>query len=481
MDTFAWPLRPQGSSVTRGFVSDPTRDTVAEIGTVIAGKYRVDGVIGEGGMGKVLRATHLELDRVVAIKIIREDLAASQEVATRMLLEARAAASITNEHVVRVMDVGRLPAGAPYIVMEHLLGQTLHGVVEQRGPLPVPQAVDWVLEACEALAEAHAMGIVHRDMKPENLFLANRADGTPTIKVLDFGVSKRLAEAGKPAPMALTNPSTAVGSPHYMAPEQMRALADVDGRADIYALGAVLFELLTGNPPFVADNIPTLCNMVLSLEPPTLLQIRTEIPPDLDAVIQRCLRKNPDDRYYSVSELAVALARHGTPAARGSVERVLRVLGDNPPPASQRNFEVAEPPDARTLAMPSMAGSLTPPITQEASAAPPSRRGLLATIVLVAVFLTAIVAVALVARHKRPSAPPRLERGVTAVAEKARTTEPPSEPIVTPQEPAASVTPATSASEAAPPPLPPPLRVPTPPKKLPPKGSGGADSFGGRK
>jgi serine/threonine-protein kinase len=453
-------------------------DAGTEIGSLIAGKYRVDSMIGEGGMGKVLRATHMELERIVAIKVIRGDLAASSEVAARMLLEARAAASITNEHVVRVLDVGRMEGGAPFIVMEHLSGKNLYGIVQERGPLPVWQAVDWLLEACEALAEAHALGIVHRDMKPENLFLASRADGTPTIKVLDFGVSKRTSDGTtRHGPMALTNPSTAVGSPHYMAPEQMRARGDVDGRADIYSLGAILFELLTGRPPFDADNIPTLCTMVLSDDPPTLMAVRTGLPAELDAVIQRCLRKNPDERFWSVSEFARAIAPFGSQEARASVDRVIRVLGDSPPPASQRSYQVSVVnPAAQTLTMPARSETPTPVTSSETVKPTEKSNRVLVALGLTLVSLAGIAALFVVWRMSQAGADKPLQRALAAA------TLPSPKPLA-PVESLAAPAPTIAPSAASPDPVAVPTKlVPRPPRepKPPPTGTS-SDTFGGRK
>mgnify|MGYP001062724726 FL=1 len=223
--------------------------TEVQPGDLLAGKYRIERVLGRGGMGVVVSAVHEALDERVALKFLLPEALANQEAVQRFLREARAAVKIRSEHVARVTDVGTLESGAPYMVMEYLDGVDLARYLESRGPLPVPEAVEYMLQACEALAEAHALGIVHRDLKPANLFRIERVDGTPSIKLLDFGISKVIAHQ-----VALTQTSSMLGSPLYMAPEQMTSSKHVDARADVWALGIILFELVTGEPPFQGDH-----------------------------------------------------------------------------------------------------------------------------------------------------------------------------------------------------------------------------------
>ncbi|MFZ5891001.1 MAG: serine/threonine-protein kinase [Myxococcota bacterium] len=199
-----------------------------EEGQLVAGKYRIERVIGSGAMGVVVAAWHVELAQRVAVKFVRPEAMGVRDAEERFRREARAAARIRSEHVGRVMDVGTIDGGIPYMVMEFLEGQDLADEMLRRGPLPVPEAVSYVLEAIEALAEAHTAGIVHRDLKPANLFLARRADGTRIVKILDFGVSK--ATGTRPGDMALTQHAAMIGSPLYMSPEQMRSARDVDAR-----------------------------------------------------------------------------------------------------------------------------------------------------------------------------------------------------------------------------------------------------------
>jgi len=271
-------------------------------GSVIAGKYRIERVLGKGGMGVVLGAWHLHLDEPVAIKVLRGELAADPVIVERFLREARATAKIKSRHVVRVTDADRLPSsGAPYLVMEWLEGSDLASIVHHEGPLDPARAVRHVVEACEALGEAHAIGIVHRDLKPSNLFAARRGDGPPCTKVLDFGVSKLLGEE-------LTRTDVKLGTPNYMAPEQMVSARDVDGRADIWALGVVLYKLVTGTVPFRATTAAELGMMVLFGEPTPPEQARPDLPPALAQVILRCLRRERAERFASMAELAAALA-----------------------------------------------------------------------------------------------------------------------------------------------------------------------------
>lgn len=276
------------------------------IGEVLAGKYRIDRVLGEGGMGVVVAAHHLELDQPVAIKFLLDVLRGSEEGAERFRREARAAAKIQSDHVVRVLDVGVLESGIRYMVMEYLEGHDLSKELEQRGRLRVEEAIDYVLEALDAIAQAHAVGIVHRDLKPANLFLARRADGSSRIKVLDFGISKSLAGTSSDQ-LSLTRSSAWVGSPLYMAPEQMQSARDVDGRADIWSIGAILFELITGRPPYLADNLPQLCNLLLTTDPPPLSALVPDVPPAVETVVMRCLARDLSARWQSVPELIAAL------------------------------------------------------------------------------------------------------------------------------------------------------------------------------
>ncbi len=294
-------------------------------GTVLADKYRVDGMLGEGGMGVVVAATHLGLGHAVAIKVLLPELMANAAIVERFAREARASAKLRGEHVCRVSDVGVLGSGAPYIVMELLHGRDLGSMLRERGPLPVPLAVDYLLQACLGIAEAHAYGIVHRDLKSANVFVTQRPDGSALVKVLDFGIAKAPGEAGD---HSLTTTQAVMGSPSYMSPEQMRATRDVDARSDLWSLGVMLFELVTGRVPFAAESITALAVMVTTEPTPSLV---ADGHAELDGVLARALAKSPAGRFQDIAQLARALAPFGGPTAHDTANAVARVLSPQPP------------------------------------------------------------------------------------------------------------------------------------------------------
>ena len=266
------------------------------IGEILVDKYRVDKILGHGGMGVVALCTHLELHEKVAIKILRKDVLDDADAVERFMREAQAASKLKSEYVARVTDVGRSGKNVPYMVMEYLEGHDLGQLLDQRGSLALPWAVELTLQACEALAEAHSIGIVHRDVKPTNLFVTWRPDGSALIKVLDFGISKALTGTA----MALTQTQSLLGTPAYMSPEQMRSAKSVDIRTDIWSLGTVLFEMLEGRRPFEAESFSEMCVKV-AVDPPGEM---TNTPAALQQVVLRCLEKAPEQRYASMAELA---------------------------------------------------------------------------------------------------------------------------------------------------------------------------------
>jgi eukaryotic-like serine/threonine-protein kinase len=327
-----------------GHSSEPPKPRISvQPGSVIAGKYLIERVLGQGGMGVVIAARHTLLDEPVAVKMLLPSIAESADSVERFVREARAASRIKSEHVVRVSDVGTLEDGTAFMVMELLEGSDLSQLLQQRGPLPVADAIDYVLQACEALADAHVMGIVHRDLKPGNLFLSHRRDGSPLVKVLDFGISKFAGGASAGAPMSMTATSAVMGSPLYMSPEQMLSARDADMRSDIWAIGVILYELLAGRPPFHGTSLPEVCARVTQYDPPPLDTTRTDVPPEVAQVITKCLHKNRDRRFQNVGELALALVHHAPKSSRLSVERITRIISAaglsssalNLPPSSQ--------------------------------------------------------------------------------------------------------------------------------------------------
>ncbi|HLK36714.1 MAG TPA: serine/threonine-protein kinase [Polyangiaceae bacterium] len=317
-------------------------------GDLLAGKYRVERVLGVGGMGVVVAARHEQLDQLVAIKFVREEALGNPEAVERFLREARAAVKLKSEHAAKVLDVGTLESGAPYMVMEYLEGADLAQTLADGGPVPVEAACDWVLQACEAVAEAHAAGIVHRDLKPQNLFLARTVGGAAKVKVLDFGVSKSVRSMSEQG--ALTRTRAMLGSPLYMAPEQMRSSRDVDARADVWALGVVLFELLTHRWPFEAETMPELCLKVVTDAPLSLADLRPDVPAALVAVVERCLEKPAEKRFANAAELASALEPFVSSASRIIAERArLAMMG-------RTRVEAGAPKPTGTLIAPSRTG-----------------------------------------------------------------------------------------------------------------------------
>jgi serine/threonine protein kinase len=285
-----------------------------DVGDVIGGRYVVERVLGRGGMGEVVAARHMDLGHRVALKFLKRELAQDPDARARFLREARAAVRLGSQHVARVLDMATRRDGTPYIVMELLEGADLASVIRASGPLPVGVAADWVLQVCEALVEAHAAKIVHRDLKPENLFLCRRTDGTPVVKVIDFGISKVERPVGDEAKgdtgdSGLTTENRMLGSVAHMSPEQIRSARDVDARCDVWALGVILFEFLGGKRPFERETVPEVLRAILESDPPRLRELRPEVPPQVEAVVTKCLQKDRDLRFSAVKELVLALER----------------------------------------------------------------------------------------------------------------------------------------------------------------------------
>ena len=292
-----------------------------EPGDVLAGKYSVERLLGQGGMALVYAAHHIELDERVAIKVLRTEVAQHPDSVKRFLREARAAAKIKSEHVARVSDIGRLESGIPYMVMEYLEGCDLEEVPNRRDSIEIEDALLWVLQACEAIAEAHAIGLVHRDLKPANLFLTTRRDGSDCVKVLDFGISKFTGAGAGTAGMT----QGMLGSPIYMSPEQLRSAKDIDTRTDVWSLGVILYELLAQTPPFNAQNLTQLVMAIATDTPKSIRTWRPEVPEALDAAVMHCLAKDRAARTPDVARLAEDLLPFA-PKAQLSAERIGRIL-----------------------------------------------------------------------------------------------------------------------------------------------------------
>ncbi|MFO0615049.1 MAG: protein kinase [Polyangiaceae bacterium] len=321
-------------------------------GDKVGEKYVVEGVIGAGGVGVVVSARHTSLDERVAIKFLQTSAMSSEENVSRFSREARALARIRSEHVARVMDFGALPSGAPYMVMEHLEGKDLGALLRSQGKVPVHEAVDHVAQACEAVVEAHAMGIIHRDLKPANLFLTARADGTPIIKVLDFGISKLLGRGEAAPDMSMTATASVIGSPLYMSPEQMESPRDAKEATDIWSLGTILYELIAGVPPFEAATLPALCARICTGSPTPIADrfpdAPNTVPRGLEQAIMACLERDVTKRPPSVAALVRRISQFGTVEALRCAERAERVAiqaGLPLGPASDEDTTLPDPED----------------------------------------------------------------------------------------------------------------------------------------
>jgi eukaryotic-like serine/threonine-protein kinase len=347
-----------------------TIDAGVRIGDIFVDKYRVDAFLGHGGMGVVAQCTHLALNERVAIKMLRRDVLDDADAVERFMREAQAASKLRSEHVARVTDVGRSNANVPYMVMEYLEGHDLDELLEDRGTISRAWAVELTVQACEALAEAHSLGIVHRDIKPSNLFVTWRPDGSALIKVLDFGISKALTGDA----MRLTQTQSLLGTPAYMSPEQMRSARHVDARTDVWSLGTVLFEMLEGRRPFEAESFSEMCVKV-AVDPPGAMP---NTPPALQQVVLRCLAKPPEQRYASMAELGrdlVPFARNPH-QAQLLAERMARTLRRSQvidwEPALGAPGYPPPLPVLQSFAVPQIAAAVSPAAAAATAAAAPT-------------------------------------------------------------------------------------------------------------
>jgi len=363
-------------------------------GRVIGGNFKVEAFMGAGGMGAVFRARQLSLDREVAVKILLAPLAMEREMLERFQREARAASNIGHPGIVQVIEMGYLQEGPPFMVMELLQGEDLRTKLSREGALPAHLAVPLMLQTCDALQAAHEKGIVHRDMKPDNIFLVYRAGAVPTIKILDFGLSKI-----KSADRKLTNTGTLLGTPNYMAPEQVRGSEDVDHRADIYAAGIILYEMLTGRIAYDGPSVQSVLVSIMTQDPPPPRAVRPDIPPALETVILKAIARNPADRYGSATQMAVDLARIATSMRIPISQMSLISMGASTAEGATMQAAVPVPSPAQAGTVPYIATPPTPPPLSAAalSAAGPrpagrkSRGGLIALGIILGVIVLGVL------------------------------------------------------------------------------------------
>ena len=385
-------------------------------GDVIAGKFRVERVLGEGGMGFVVSARHIQLGQMVALKFMRAEIC-TPEYKSRFLREARNTVRLKSKHVSRVLDVGALDGGAPYMVMEYLEGTDLSELLHKKGPLQPHDACEYVLQACEAIAEAHGHNIVHRDLKPANLFLTKGQSGEPIVKVLDFGVSKVLDlgmdddtnPGGRPrhdrVDSAITKVTDLLGSPSYMAPEQIISARDADAQSDVWSLGVILFRLISGKAPFHAASLGELIQQIVHGPIPNLRDAKPDVPAGLESVVARCLERDKNTRLGDVIELARLLAPYAGPVATPSLERIA-ILG----PALVATALPPSQPSAPSLS--SARNAWTAPPTRASAFTDPGRKDLTprtaaiwAGVFVAIVGVTAVMVARLAGQSRDPSAP----------------------------------------------------------------------------
>ncbi len=419
-------------------------------GARVAGKYRIERIVGRGGMGIVYAAHHEVLDHRVALKILTPEVAAQPTAVTRFLNEARLAARLRSEHLCQVLDAGVTETGLPYIAMELLEGCDLARLlVDRRAPLPPGEAVEYVIQALDAVSEAHARGVIHRDLKPSNLFLTHTPDGRPTVKVLDFGISK-VDDAFAPegmAPANLTQSRAIIGSPTYMSPEQIQNIRRTDHRTDIWSLGVILYELMTRTQPFRGETPGEIFVRIIEgqLVPPS--QVTAAIPKPLSDIVVRCLRRNVDERFDTVASLAEAIAPFAWYPHAESLARMRHALGargrsgEHSAPGTT-SAAIVPPPRASTTAGATQTGAGTKVLIVLAATVP---------LLLVALAGTFVVRSMNIGRHE-PAA-----TGAGAVSASTGATEPQPPPVV-----AATET-ATATSVATAPPAQPPEPASAPP------------------
>jgi len=284
----------------------PTQTGDPRIGMILQDRYRIIRQLGEGGMGAVYEGEHLLIKKRVAIKCLHAQYAQNPEVVARFHREALAATSIGHQNIIEVTDLGRFPDGAVFMVLEYLAGRDFARLIDDEGPQPLGRIVHIMMQICDALTAAHGKEIVHRDLKPENVFLIKRGDDPDFVKLLDFGISKMKSSSDSPG-SNMTRTGMALGTPYYMAPEQAQGLKNVDHRADIYALGVILFRALTGQHPFDHDSYPMLVLKICTEPPPPLRRYRPDVPPEIEQIAAKMLAKSPEDRFQNCAAVKAAL------------------------------------------------------------------------------------------------------------------------------------------------------------------------------
>src|SRR5215207_7635200 len=279
------------------------------VGQVLAGKYRIDDKIDEGGMGCVYRATHVLMEKVVAVKVLHPALAADDKIVARFTREAKAASRISHPHAINVTDFGESEQGTVYLVMEYLRGRTLKDIIRSGGPMTLERTVEIVRQVSGALDAAHTEGVVHRDLKSDNIML-DEGTGGDWAKVLDFGIAKiqQTERSVHETDPGLTAPNLIIGTPQYMSPEQCSQASDIDARSDIYSFGVIIYEMLAGHVPFAGDSPTAIMMKHIQEPPPSILEERQDLPAEVGRVLARALAKRPEDRFQSAGELSAALA-----------------------------------------------------------------------------------------------------------------------------------------------------------------------------
>ena len=339
-----------------GVALEKTDDSL--LGQTLAGKYRIEERLSAGGMGTVYRGTHVLMDKTVAVKVLRPSLAADEKIVARFSREARAASRISHPHALSVTDFGEADNGVVFLVMEYLSGKTLKEIIRHEGPMPLPRAVEILRQIGGALDAAHAEGVVHRDLKSDNIMLLS-SSGTDYSKVLDFGIAKIKEPEGAYDP-GLTAPDLVIGTPQYMSPEQCSQSPDIDARSDIYSLGVILYEMLVGHVPFTGDSSTAIMLKHLQQPAPSVLAERNDVPEAIGHVVARALEKRPEDRYKTVGELVEDFTiAAGMEAAGASSSANTNRVGA--PVATGQ--QLAADADEETLVRPRVTRQIEPPIS----------------------------------------------------------------------------------------------------------------------